>query len=70
MTIRWPVFRVDKTPIDESAGKQLCDVKRCALIAMTPFDTTALAKDFFYQRATIKLLIFTALLLSMKNATI
>ena len=26
LTICWPVFRVDKTPIDESAGKQLRDV--------------------------------------------
>ena len=44
LTIRWPVFRVDKTPVDESARKQLRDVN-VVLIAITPFDTTALAKD-------------------------
>ena len=32
------------TPVSESAGKQLRDVN-VALIAITPFDTTVLAKD-------------------------
>ena len=26
LTIRCPVFQVDKTPVDESAGKQMRDV--------------------------------------------
>ena len=42
---RWPVFRLSKLRYNyANAGKQLRGVN-VALIAITPFDTTALAKD-------------------------
>ena len=41
-TIRWPVFRVNKLRCNyASTGKRI----NVALIAIMPFDTTALAKD-------------------------
>ena len=43
LTIPWPVFWVDKLWY-ESAVKQIRDVN-VALVAITPSDTTALAKD-------------------------